>query len=198
MAPRLVIIGNGIAAVRLVESLLARDADRYAITLIGDEPQPAYNRILLSPVLSGETSSDATRLHDAAWYQQHGIRLLPGERVNSVDLAGRTLTTTRQQLAWDALVFATGSLPAFPPLPGIDLPHVVGFRTMGDVEKLLALDGPTVVLGGGLSGFGALYDGLEQQVATHLLPRAKPPRFAKARHGDAGGTRGAAFLHIKD
>ena len=155
MAPRLVIIGNGIAAVRLVESLLARDADRYAITLIGDEPQPAYNRILLSPVLSGETSSDATRLHDAAWYQQHGIRLLTGERVNSVDLAGRTLTTTHQQLAWDALVFATGSLPAFPPLPGIDLPHVVGFRTMGDVEQLLTLEGPTVVLGGGLLGVEA-------------------------------------------
>ncbi|MEZ0581727.1 N-acetylglucosamine kinase [Erwinia sp. STN24] len=63
---------------------------------------------------------------------------------------------------------------------------------------LTLVDPHLVVLGGGLSGFGALYDGLEQQVATHLLPRAKPPRFAKARHGDAGGTRGAAFLHIKD
>jgi len=63
---------------------------------------------------------------------------------------------------------------------------------------LTLVDPHLVVLGGGLSGFKALYDGLEQQVATHLLPRAKPPRIVQARHGDAGGTRGAAFLHIQD
>ncbi|WP_380181067.1 N-acetylglucosamine kinase [Kalamiella sp. sgz302252] len=63
---------------------------------------------------------------------------------------------------------------------------------------LTLVDPHLVVVGGGLSGFNALYDGLEQQVARHLLPRAKPPRIAKARHGDAGGTRGAAFLHIQD
>jgi len=63
---------------------------------------------------------------------------------------------------------------------------------------LTLVDPHLVVLGGGLSGFDALYDGLAQQVAKHLLPGAKPPRFAKARHGDAGGMRGAAFLHIKD
>ena len=62
---------------------------------------------------------------------------------------------------------------------------------------LTLLDPHLVVLGGGLSNFDALYDGLEQRVAKYLLPVAKPPRFAKARHGDAGGMRGAAFLHLK-
>lgn len=62
---------------------------------------------------------------------------------------------------------------------------------------LTLLDPHLVVLGGGLSNFAALYEGLEQRVAEYLLPVAKPPRFARARHGDAGGMRGAAFLHLK-
>jgi nitrite reductase (NADH) large subunit len=155
MAQRLVIIGNGIAAVRLVEELLARDAGRYAITLIGDEPQAAYNRIQLSPVLSGEKPAHAIQLHAADWYQQQGVTLHTGERVDHVNLTGRTLSTTQRELVWDELVFATGSLPAFPPLPGSDRPHVIGFRTLRDVETMLALDGPAVVLGGGLLGVEA-------------------------------------------
>ncbi|CCG87008.1 N-acetylglucosamine kinase [Erwinia piriflorinigrans] len=62
---------------------------------------------------------------------------------------------------------------------------------------LTLLDPHLVVLGGGLSNFDALYDGLAERVSAHLLPVARPPRFAKARHGDAGGMRGAAFLHLK-
>lgn len=63
---------------------------------------------------------------------------------------------------------------------------------------LTLLDPHLVVLGGGLSNFDALYEGLAERVTPHLLPVARPPRFARARHGDAGGMRGAAFLHIKD
>lgn len=63
---------------------------------------------------------------------------------------------------------------------------------------LTLVDPHLVVLGGGLSNFDALYDGLAERVRPHLLPVAKPPRFEKARHGDAGGMRGAAFLHVKE
>ncbi|CAO97022.1 N-acetylglucosamine kinase [Erwinia tasmaniensis] len=62
---------------------------------------------------------------------------------------------------------------------------------------LTLLDPHLVVLGGGLSNFDALYDGLSERVSSHLLPVARPPRFERARHGDAGGMRGAAFLHLK-
>jgi N-acetylglucosamine kinase len=65
--------------------------------------------------------------------------------------------------------------------------------------NLLTLADPhLVVLGGGLSNFDALYEGLSDRVSRYLLPVAKPPRFEKARHGDAGGMRGAAFLHVKE
>ncbi len=113
MAQRLVIIGNGMAAVRLVEQLLARAPERFAITLIGDEPLPAYNRILLSPVLGGEMSAAQTQLHDASWFSRYGVTLLTGERALAVDLAARTVTTAARTLPWDELVFATGSTPFY-------------------------------------------------------------------------------------
>ncbi|MDR7341976.1 N-acetylglucosamine kinase [Pantoea alhagi] len=78
--------------------------------------------------------------------------------------------------------------------------HTERFRALLAVclgNLLTLLDPHLVVLGGGLSNFAALYDGLAEQVQPHLLPRAKPPRFAQARHGDAGGMRGAAFLHLR-
>lgn len=81
------------------------------------------------------------------------------------------------------------------------LAHTERYRQLLAVclgNLLTLLDPHLVVLGGGLSNFDALYDDLAERVAPYLLPVAKPPRFAKARHGDAGGMRGAAFLHIKD
>ncbi|EOY5376148.1 nitrite reductase large subunit NirB [Cronobacter dublinensis] len=155
MAQRLVIIGNGMAAVRLVEQLLARAPERFAITLIGEEPAVPYNRILLSPVLGGEKPAEETQLHDASWYQRYGVTLLTGERAVAVSLAARTVTTTARTLHWDELVFATGSTPFLPPVEGGALAHVHAFRTLADVEAILATPGPAVVLGGGLLGVEA-------------------------------------------
>ncbi len=149
MAQRLVIIGNGMAAVRLVEQLLARAPERFAITLIGDEPLLPYNRILLSPVLGGEKPAAQTQLHEASWYSRYGVTLLTGERALAVDLTARTVTTAARTLSWDELVFATGSTPFIPPIEGSKLPHVRAFRTLADVGALLATPGPAVVLGGG-------------------------------------------------
>ncbi len=148
MAQRLVIIGNGMAAVRLVEQLLARAPERFAITLIGEEPAVPYNRILLSPVLGGEKPAEQTQLHDALWYQRYGVTLLTGERTVAVSLTARTVTTTARTLHWDELVFATGSTPFLPPVEGGALAHVHAFRTLADVEAILATPGPAVVLGG--------------------------------------------------
>ncbi|PKH26339.1 N-acetylglucosamine kinase [Enterobacterales bacterium CwR94] len=78
--------------------------------------------------------------------------------------------------------------------------HVARYQALLAVclGNLLTLFDPhLVVLGGGLSQFAALYEGLGERVAPHLLPVARLPRFEPARHGDAGGMRGAAFLHLK-
>ncbi|MDU2023254.1 MAG: FAD-dependent oxidoreductase, partial [Leclercia adecarboxylata] len=152
---RLVIIGNGLAATRLIESLTDLAPGRYAITVIGDEQMPAYNRIQLSPVLGGEKESAAIRLHDEAWYQQRGVTVLSGERVLAVECAARMLRTDKRLMGWDELVFATGSQPFVPPIPGNGLPHVFTFRTLDDVNAILATPGPAVVLGGGVLGVEA-------------------------------------------
>lgn len=148
---RLIVIGNGMAATRLAQRL----AGQFAITLIGDEPDAAYNRIQLSPVLSGEKAFADIRLVPEAWYAAHNITVLSGERVLAVDVHARTLHTDKRPLAWDELVFATGSLPFIPPIPGHDLPHVFAFRTHADVNAMLAVNGAVVVLGGGVLGVEA-------------------------------------------
>ncbi len=152
---RLVIIGNGMAATRLIESLTARAPGRFAITVIGDEPGHAYNRIQLSPVLGGEKPLSAIGYHDDDWYLQRGVRVLGGEQVLAVNIAARVVQTDARYLGWDELVFATGSQPFVPPIPGIHQPHVFTFRTRADVNAILATPGPAVVLGGGVLGVEA-------------------------------------------
>jgi nitrite reductase (NADH) large subunit len=74
----LVVIGNGMAGMRTVEELLARARDRYVITVIGAEPHPNYNRIMLSSVLAGEKTVDRIVINPLDWYDEHGIRLIAG------------------------------------------------------------------------------------------------------------------------
>ncbi|BCQ37311.1 nitrite reductase (plasmid) [Erwinia rhapontici] len=155
MAEHLVVIGNGMAGMRMVETLCQLVPGRYRITVIGREPLGNYNRIMLSPVLGGEKAFEETLLHTPDWYHQHGITLYSGETVTSLDSHRQTLTTGQRTLKWDQLVLATGSLPVFPEIPGIRLPHVQGFRTLADVEQMLNSTGPVVVLGGGLLGIEA-------------------------------------------
>ncbi|HAT8016690.1 TPA: nitrite reductase (NAD(P)H) [Citrobacter rodentium] len=152
---RVVIIGNGMAATRLVEALTASGQQQLRITLIGDEPHPAYNRIQLSPVLGGEKPFAQTVLHPPQWYSERGITVLSGETVTAVDTAARTLTTDRRALGWDELVFATGSVPFIPPIDGAGQAHVTAFRTLRDVQKIRQASGPALVLGGGVLGVEA-------------------------------------------
>ena len=149
---RLVIIGNGMAATRLIASLTGRAPGRFAITVLGEEPEHAYNRIQLSPVLGGEKRPEQIRLQDDAWYRERGVTVLRGQKVLAVDVAKREIRTAQTTLAWDELVFATGSIPFVPPIPGGDAPHVFTFRRLEDTRAIAQIPGPAVVLGGGVLG----------------------------------------------
>ncbi|MCR1565954.1 nitrite reductase large subunit NirB [Mixta sp.] len=155
MPEELVIIGNGMAATRLRERLLTLAPERWRITVIGREAQASYNRIQLSPVLSGEKPFHAALLRTPDEDARQGVTLLLGESVLAIDIRLRTLTTDRRRLRWDHLVFATGAEPTLPAIPGVAQPHVGGFRTLRDVERMLSIPGPVVVLGGGLLGIEA-------------------------------------------
>src|SRR5215472_12778539 len=130
---RLVVVGNGMAGMRAVEELIARAPDRFDITVIGVEPHPNYNRILLSAVLAGEKALDDIVVNARNWYAEHGICLLAGTRATAIDRATRTVAladgTSRP---YDKLLLATGSRPLAPPIPGLGLPNVRAFRDIAD------------------------------------------------------------------
>jgi nitrite reductase (NADH) large subunit len=178
MSEPLVIIGNGMAAARLVEELSRHALGRYAIAVIGEEPRLAYNRVLLSSVLAGEVTSREIELKTADWWRTHGVTVRYGCRAAAIDprrheiiLADGTL------MPFKKLVLAIGSRSLRPSLPGIDLPGVLTFRDAADAAMISAASGPgarAVVIGGGLLGIEAAYGlarGGARVTLVHLMDR---------------------------
>ena len=159
MKEQLIVIGNGMAGMRTVEEILSRDADKYDITVFGAEPRENYNRIMLSPVLSGEKTFDEIIINSRAWYDENGITLHAGDAVTAIDKAAKTVTSASgATLSYDKLLLATGSEPFIIPVPGTDLEGVVTFRDLDDVNRMLDAaksGGSAVVIGGGLLGLEA-------------------------------------------
>jgi len=162
----LVVIGNGMAGCRAIEELLARDPGRYRVTIFGAEPHVNYNRIMLSPVLAGEKTFDDIVINGLDWYRDNGMELIVGDAIVAIDRAGRTVTSrSGRVLRYDKLLIATGSDPFIIPVPGKDLPGVIGFRDMKDVDTMLSAaqagqaqgGGSAVVIGGGLLGLEAAH-----------------------------------------
>ncbi len=178
MKQRLVVIGNGMSAIRTVEELLKLDGDQHQITVFGAEPHGNYNRILLSPVLAGEKRFEDIVTHDRAWYAKHGILLYTGNPVIAIDRARRVVTALDGlQVPYDRLLIATGSKPFIIPVPGHQLPGVIAFRDIHDVEAMLDAARShrhAVVIGGGLLGLEAA-NGLLRQGMTvtvvHVMDR---------------------------
>ena len=159
---RLVVAGNGMAGMRTVEELLKLGvAGRFIITVFGSEPRGNYNRILLSPVLSGEAQADDIMLHRPGWYTKRGITLHAGDPIVEIDRQRRVVRSRSGIVEpYDRLLIATGSDPIVLPLPGKELPGVVTFRDLDDVDRMLAASGKdrrAVVIGGGLLGLEAAH-----------------------------------------
>jgi nitrite reductase (NADH) large subunit len=169
----LVIVGNGMAAARLVDELARTALGRYAIAVIGEEPRLAYNRVLLSSVLAGETASHDIELKPAGWWRDRGVTLKYGCRVTEVDVGRRELKIAGDEsVEFSRLVLATGSSPLRLNVRGTDLPDVHTFRDSRDVDLLLALAArkrPVVVIGGGLLGLEAAYGLAKAGTSVTLL-----------------------------
>lgn len=157
--PRLVLIGNGMAGVRTVEELLKIKPDHYDITIFGAEPHPNYNRILLSPVLAGEMGIKDIILNELDWYAENNITLHTGKQVKTIDRVKRkVIADDGTEESYDRLLIATGSTPFMLPIPGNDLPGVIGYRDIKDTDEMIdaaARHKHAVVIGGGLLGLEA-------------------------------------------
>jgi nitrite reductase (NADH) large subunit len=157
---RMLVIGCGMATAKFLSELASRSHD-FAITVVGEESSPAYNRVLLSSLLAGDKQESDLTLLESEWYIRHGISLHLNEQVTVVDKDAKyAMTDKGRRIEWDLLVFATGSLPALPAIPGIDLDGVMAFRNLADLERIRAAairGGQAVVLGGGLLGLEAAH-----------------------------------------
>ncbi len=178
MSEPLVIVGNGMAAARLVDELAKTALGRYAIAVVGDEPRLAYNRVLLSSVLAGETASHEIELRPGSWWRDRGVTLKYGCVASEIDVGRCELKIAGEEsVGFSKLVLATGSAPLRLNVPGADLAGVHTFRDGRDVDLLLTLAARkkrVVVVGGGLLGLEAAY-GLAKAGAPvtliHLMDR---------------------------
>ncbi|MAA67045.1 MAG: pyridine nucleotide-disulfide oxidoreductase [Alteromonadaceae bacterium] len=188
---KLVVIGHGMVAQRLLERLVAEPANPYTeIDVLNAEAVPAYNRILLSSVLAGDASMAGIALQSSDWFREHGIRLHSSEPATAIDTEAKTvMTASGKVMQYDDLVLATGSRAASLKLPGETLEGVVSFRNVDDTEKLLEMSRNhrrAVVIGGGFLGLEAA-EGLRQQGMSvtvihrgeHLLNRQLDPTAGK-------------------
>ena len=186
MTQKLVVIGAGMASGRALEHLFEADPEAYEVTLFNGEPRGNYNRLMLSPVLSGEKTYEEIVTHDDDWYAGNKVRTRFGEHVTRIDRARRTVLTKTGETEYDKLLIATGSMPFMPPLPGKDLEGVMPYRDLDDVNRMLdvaTLPGArAVVIGGGLLGLeaaaGLRLRGMEVvvlHVMGHLMERQLDP-----------------------
>jgi len=186
---RLVVVGNGMAPGRALERLIETAPDSFEVTIFNAEPRVNYDRIMLSPVLSGEKSFEEIVIHGDGWYVKNGITLYKGAKVTAIDRDRKTVTAEFVAsgsgqaplhppvgVEYDQLIVATGSSPITIPVPGHDLPGVLSYRDLDDVNAMLLAAksrGNAVVIGGGLLGLEAAAGLMEQgmQVSVlHLMP----------------------------
>ena len=180
---KLIVIGNGMAGARLLAELLARGGgDKYQITVFGDEPGGAYNRILLSDVLNGSKAPDSIVTHPLDWYERGGVSLRAGERIAHIDRDNQTVTSDVGAVDhFDELVIATGSRALVPPLTGLQnasgarLKGVFAMRTLADCHNIAgyaAKAGRAAVVGGGLLGLEAARGLMQHGAQVHLIHRS--------------------------
>lgn len=199
MTERVVIVGGGMAAVRLCERLLGADV---SITVLSDERHAPYNRILLSAVLEGAHSADALTLRSTAWFEEHGIDLRLDTRVVEIDRAAAEVELIDgERWGFDRLVLATGAIPTLPPIRGLVRrdgtlhPKVHPFRSLEDcrrldeaVTALVEKSAPprAVVVGGGLLGLQVARALSVRGVLTEVVEGAD--HLLASQVGPAGGS----------
>jgi len=183
---RIAVIGNGMVSYKFCEKLLAKGgANRFEITVFGEEKHPAYDRVQLTRYFAERTP---LTLAGPEWYRDHGIDLRLGDKVVALDREKRLLTSqSGAEIRYDKVVLATGSSPFVPPVPGIDKQGVFVYRTIEDLEGIIAYAGKAkqaVVIGGGLLGLEAAKAVFDLGLETHIVEFA--PRLMPRQIDDPG------------
>ncbi|HYH55589.1 MAG TPA: nitrite reductase large subunit NirB, partial [Anseongella sp.] len=189
---KVIVVGNGMVGYKFCEKLRKKaGAAEIRIRVYGEEPRPAYDRVHLSEYFAGKTAEDLL-MAPLSWYSENQVELVTGELVTAIDREQKTITTHKGTTeAYDKLVLATGSSPFVPRLKGIDKQGVFVYRTIEDLNAILAYGRKVrkaTVMGGGLLGLEAAKAMLDMGLQTDVIEFA--PRLMPRQLDD----RGAALL----
>lgn len=183
----IIVIGHGMVGHKFIESLLDGGVPGLHVTVLCEEPRPAYDRVHLSEFFSGKTADDLS-LVKPGFFERSDVTLKLNARAVSVDRAARTVALAGGEvLGYDKLVFATGSFPFVPPLPGKDRKDCFVYRTIEDLEAMRecgARSKTGVVIGGGLLGLECAKALRDMGLATHVVEFA--PRLMAVQVDDGG------------
>lgn len=193
---KIIVVGNGMVGYKFCEKFVAQEQSKgFEITVFGEEPRPAYDRVHLSEFFENQDAK-ALEMAPAEWYKENGVTLVVGERVSDIDRNNKTITTSKDRgFPYDHLVLATGSSAFVPPIKGVEKEGVFVYRTIEDLEDMLAYaakikakkpNARGAILGGGLLGLEAgkavMDMGLEAHIvefASKLMPRQLDSRSSQ-------------------
>lgn len=184
---KIVVVGNGMVGCRFLQAL-ENASKEHEIIVFGEEPRPAYDRVHLSEFFSGKSAEDLL-LKPLEWYQEMGFELKMNEKVTSIDREHKKVITSKGECSYDKLVLATGSSPFVPPIPGNDKAGVFVYRTIEDLEAMMAWGArnevaSAAVVGGGLLGLEAAKALVDMNLQTHVVEFA--PRLMPRQIDDSG------------
>jgi len=184
---KIIVIGHGMVGHKFLESLAASKVPGMEVTVLCEEPRAAYDRVHLSEFFAGKSADDLS-LVPPGFFDNGNMLLKLNARALAVDREARTVTVgSGEVLAYDKLVFATGSYPFVPPLPGKDRKDCFVYRTIEDLEAMLECGQRAktgVVIGGGLLGLECAKALRDMKLATHVVEFA--PRLMAVQVDDAG------------
>ncbi|NHZ66507.1 nitrite reductase large subunit NirB [Massilia genomosp. 1] len=184
---KIIVIGHGMVGHKFLESLGSAAASGLEVTVLCEEPRAAYDRVHLSEFFAGK-SADQLSLVPAGFFEGGNMLLKLNAKAIAVDREAKTVTVgSGEVLAYDKLVFATGSTPFVPPLAGKDRKDCFVYRTIEDLEAMLECGKRSktgVVIGGGLLGLECAKALRDMQLQTHVVEFA--PRLMAVQVDDGG------------
>ena len=185
----IVVVGNGMVGYKFCEKLLAKEKKdlEFTLTVFGEEPRAAYDRVHLSEYFAGKSADDLT-MAPSEWYAENGIRLFLSDPVVDIDRTEKLVRSHHGHIVhYDYLIMATGSGAFVPSIPGVEKDGVFVYRTIEDLELIQSFAKKAkkgAVLGGGLLGLEAakaLLDlGLQEAHVVEFAPRLMPRQIDEA------------------
>jgi nitrite reductase (NADH) large subunit len=188
---KIIVVGNGMVGFKFCEKFVSKSGqEKYQITVFGEEPRRAYDRVHLSEYFAGKTADDLS-MSTATWYEENNIILNTSELVTDIHKENKTITTHLENThSYDYLVLATGSAAFVPPIEGVEKEGVFVYRTIEDLDAIMAhakkikQNGSTeaAVLGGGLLGLEAAKAVRDLGLNAHVVefaPRLMPRQLDK-------------------